>query len=105
MAAFAYLFLPVSGLLAYLTGREPRVRFHGLQAIVLGLLWPVALYAASIGPSVIVQIVFVVGALAWAGFLIATFIGRDPRLPGVAQHLETLATTSFRDVPRNTSDS
>ena len=102
-AGLAYLLLPVTGLVAYLTGREPRTRFHGLQAIVLGLLWPVALYAIGLGPAVAVQVTFAVGFLTWLWFLILTMLGRDPRLPLVARLLERLAATRIRGAPRSTS--
>ena len=103
MAALAYLLLPVTGLVAYLTGRDLRTRFHGLQAITIGLLWPVAMYAASIGPPVAVQVVFGIGFVTWAGFLIATLAGRDPRLPGLAHRLEVLSVASSRAERRSTS--
>lgn len=105
MAALAYLLLPVTGLVAYLSGRDPRTRFHGLQAITIGLLWPVALYAASIGPPIGVQVVFVVGFVTWAAFLVATLMGRDPRLPGLGHRLEVLSVGSVRDERRSTSGS
>ena len=103
MATLAYVGLPLTGLIAYLTGRDRRSRWHGLQAITIGLVWPVALYAASIGPAVAVQVTFVIGALVWLVFLVATMIGRDPRLPGIGHYLEMLAVS--RDARRNTSGS
>ena len=99
MAALAYLLLPVTGLIAFLTGRNGRVRAHGLQAIVIGLLWPVALYAAALGPPVAVQAVFAVGLLVWLAFLVATALGRDPRLPIVGTRLFELATAGTKDGP------
>ena len=103
MAAFAYVLLPITGLVAYLTGADGRARFHGLQAIAIGLLWPVALYIAALGPAVAVQAVFVVGALVWFGFLVATLLGRDPRLPLIGRSLERLAVLGSRDERRSTS--
>lgn len=103
MAAFAYLLLPVTGLVAYLTGRDQRVRMHGLQAIVIGLLWPLCLYAAALGPAVAVQVVFGLGALTWLLFLLLTMFGRDPRLPILGAGLEALAVTGTKDEPRSTS--
>jgi uncharacterized membrane protein len=91
MAAFAYLVLPVTGLVAYLTGRDQRTRAHGLQAISIGLLWPVCLYVAALGPAVAVQIVFVIGTLVWLAFLLLTLFGRDPWLPIVGRKLVGLA--------------
>lgn len=103
MATFAYLLLPITGLVALLSGRDARTRFHGLQAISLGLLWPVALYAAALGPSVAVQAVFVAGALVWLVFLFGTALGRDPRLPGLGRLLGAVAATGTKDAPRSTS--
>ena len=105
MASFAYVLLPVTGLVAYLTGTDARTRFHGLQAIAIGLGWPLLLYAAALGPALVVQIVFAVGLLVWLGFLIGTVARRDPRLPGLGGLLERVAATGIRDVPRSTSGS
>jgi uncharacterized membrane protein len=81
VAALAYLFLPVSGLIAYLKGSSTRVRWHGLQAITLGLVWPLALYACTyVGPGA-TQAVFAVGALAWVAFGLLAAFGMNPRLP------------------------
>ena len=102
-ASLAYLLLPVTGLVAYLKGLEPRTRFHGLQAIVLGLVWPVALYAMALGPPVAVQLTFAVGFLVWLAFLGLTAVGRDPRIPYVGALLERLASTGIRDERRSTS--
>ena len=97
MAAFAYLLLPVSGLVAYLTGRDQRTRAHGLQAISIGLLWPVCLYVAALGPAIAVQVVFVIFTLAWLVFLLLTLFGRDPRLPIVGKRLAALAEVGTRE--------
>ena len=105
MAAFAYLLLPVTGLVAFLTGHDARSRFHGLQAIALGLVWPVALYVAALGSASAVQVVFVAGAVVWAAFLVLTILGRDPRLPVLGSYFESLAAVSTKDEPRSTSGS
>jgi len=102
-AGAAYLLLPVTGLIAYLTSEESRIRFHGLQAIFLGLLWPVGLYVAALGPPVLVQLVFAAGAVVWLVFLVAAAIGRDPRLPVFSSMLDRLAEVGVRDAPRSTS--
>ena len=103
MAALAYLLLPVTGLVAYLTGRDPRTRWHGLQAIALGLVWPIALYVAAVGPALAVRSVFAVGAVTWIGFLIATAFGADPRLPLVGRGLQRLSVPTTKDERRSTS--
>ena len=97
MPAFAYLLLPLSGTIAYLKGRTARVRFHGLQAVVIGVVWPAALYVATLvspGPT---QVVYAIGALVWIGFLLATLMGRDPRLPLVGAGLERFAAAASED--------
>lgn len=91
MAALAYLFLPVSGLAAYLLSNTARVRIHGLQAITVGAAWPAAIYAASAVSAVATRIVFVAGALTWIALLVATALGKDPRLPLIGRHLERAA--------------
>jgi uncharacterized membrane protein len=92
VAALSYLVPPVSGLVAYLQGRSPRVRAHGLQAITFGGLWPAALYGGSaLSPSV-TRAVFVAGLVVWAGLMISAAFGRDVLLPGLAR----LAAESVR---------
>lgn len=83
MAALAYALLPLSGLIAFLFASEPRVRFHGAQAIVFGTLWAGALYGASVASPTLTLIVAALGALAWLIFLVGTAGGRDPALPGL----------------------
>lgn len=90
MAALAYVLLPLSGVIAFLIGPTPRVRFHGLQAIALGTLWAVAAYVASwIAPALTLG-VFVVGAVGWLILLLTSLVGRNVRLPG-ASYLERIA--------------
>ena len=96
MPALAYVLLPVSGLIAYLLGPDARVRFHGLQAIALGLAWPLGLYAASAVSATATQIVFVVGAAAWLVLLVGAAVGRDPRLPLAGRRLERAAEADPR---------
>lgn len=92
MAALAYLALPVTGLLAYFSGRSPRVRWHGLQAIVLGALWPALLYLASAVDESLVVPVAAGGAAVWLLFLAGAALGRDPSLPWLGPKLKDLAT-------------
>ncbi len=96
MAALAYAILPVSGLVAYLLGSNRRIRFHGLQAIVLGLVWGAALYAASAVAATATQVVFAAGAAVWLLFVFLTAIGRDPRLPLAGRPLEEIAEADPR---------
>jgi uncharacterized membrane protein len=83
VAALAYVLLPVSGLFAYLKGASQRMRFHGLQAIVLGLAWPLALYACTYAGPGATQAAWAVGAVAWVALGLATAFGANPRIPGV----------------------
>jgi uncharacterized membrane protein len=82
MAALAYLFPPLSGLMAYSVGRAERVRWHGLQSVAFGFAWPALIYAGSLAGPLGTRIVFALGVLIWVGLLVATAVGRDPRLPG-----------------------
>jgi uncharacterized membrane protein len=82
MAALAYLLPPLSGLLVYSMGRNQRARFHGLQAVVFGFLWPAAIYVGSLAGPTGTRVVFALGALVWIALLGMTALGRDPRLPG-----------------------
>jgi len=83
MAALAYLLLPVTGLLAFALSHRRRVRLHGLQAIIIGTGWAVLLYAASALSAAATVLVGALGTLVWVGFLVATALGQDPRLPGL----------------------
>jgi uncharacterized membrane protein len=83
MAALAYLMLPLSGVIAFLFAADPRVRFHGMQAIVFGLLWALALYGGAALSPTLTRVVAAVGALIWVVLLGATAAGRDPALPGL----------------------
>jgi uncharacterized membrane protein len=92
MAALAYLALPVTGLIAYFSGRSPRVRWHGLQAIVIGALWPALLYLAAASNESLVLPVAIGGAAVWVLFLAGAALGRDPALPWLGPKLRELAT-------------
>ena len=83
MAALAYVLLPLSGMLAFFSQTEARVRFHGAQAVSLGLIWPLALYACSALAPTATQIAFVLGAGLWIALIVTTAAGRDLRLPVV----------------------
>ncbi len=90
VAALAYVLLPVTGAFAFLLSGSVRTRSHGLQAIVLGTVWPLLLFGASALTAVLTWVVAVVGALAWLAFLVLTAIGRDPKLPFVGKQLFAL---------------
>lgn len=92
MTALAYLLLPLSGLVAFLTGGSARLRFHGLQAIVFGTAWAIALYVASWVATGATIAVALVGALLWVGLMGGVAMGRDPGLPFVAPALWKVAT-------------
>lgn len=80
MAALAYVLLPVTGLVAFFAGDE-RARAHGFQAVVMGVAWPLLLYLCSLVSSGVTQIAFVAGAALWLFMIVATALGRDPKLP------------------------
>ena len=100
MAGAAYLLLPISGALAYFSGADARTRFHGLQAICLGVLWPAALFACSAITPGATQIAFAAGAIVWLGLLVSTAAGMDLRLPLIGKMLRRAAV----DDPREARD-
>ena len=96
MAALAYLFPPISKLVVYFMGRDERVRWHGMQAVVFGLVWPLALYGCSqISPGA-TQVAFFAGGAMWLMLLVLTAFGLNPRVPGTGSLLTRLAA----DPPR-----
>ncbi len=93
MAALAYLFPPLSGLVAYFKAGTARGRFHGLQAALFGLLWPLSLYgAAAITPGA-TQVAFFAGAGLWILLLVVTAVGKDPCVPGTGRLLRRWSAT------------
>jgi predicted phage tail protein len=84
VAALAYLFLPISGSIAFFGGRRERVRRHGLQAILLGALWPGAMYVCSAISPGATQAAFLAGGLVWVTVMLAAAFGVDLWLPGVS---------------------
>jgi uncharacterized membrane protein len=99
VAALAYVLLPVSGLAAYLKGATPRTRFHGLQAIVFGAMWPVLLYAATWTTALVTQLVGAVGFLGWVTLIVSTAAGRDLQLPFVGRRLRAAAQARVTEDP------
>jgi uncharacterized membrane protein len=91
VSGLAYLLLPISGVAAYMTGSSRRLRFHGLQAIALGLLWAGVLYACALVSPGATQVGFAVGAVVWVVVGIGAAAGRDPRLPVIGGWLFRLA--------------
>jgi uncharacterized membrane protein len=96
VAAFAYLLLPVSGLLAYLLTDDPRLRVHGLQAITVGTLWPAAIYGASAVSPTATRVAFAVGAVTWIVLLVGAALGKNPRLPLIGRFLDRAAAETPR---------
>ncbi|MFN2388721.1 MAG: hypothetical protein ABR575_03825 [Actinomycetota bacterium] len=91
MPALAYLLPPLSGAVAYFAGPDPVMRFHGLQSVVLGTLWPVLLYlAAAVGPGA-TQLAFVAGAGAWLVLASAAARRKEIGPPGVTALLRRLS--------------
>lgn len=90
MPALSYVLLPVTGMLAYFLGNSARTRFHGLQAVAYGVLWPACLYLASLLSTAATKAVFGVGALLWLGLIVVTATGRDPSLPLLGPLLKRL---------------
>ena len=93
MAALAYVLLPVTGLIAFLKGSSPRIRFHGLQAISIGAAWPVLLFAATWTTPVVTQLIGVAGLLLWVTLIVTTALGRDLQLPLIGPRLRAAAQT------------
>ncbi len=94
MAALSYLALPVTGLIAYLRGRTQRLRFHGLQAIVVGFVWPLVMYLCSLVSPGATQVAFALGAVLWLALLVGAAVGVDMRLPLVGKALYRAAAES-----------
>ncbi|HYI45368.1 MAG TPA: hypothetical protein VE174_07915 [Actinomycetota bacterium] len=98
MAALAYLVPPVSGLIAFLIADRGRVRFHGLQSIVIGTVWPALIYlGAFVSPS-LTRIAFFGGASVWVVLLMATALGRDLALPGVRGFRQEMVPPAAEEV-------
>ena len=75
-------------------GTTERVRFHGLQAVVLGAAWPAAVYLAALFTPGATQVAFFVGLALVVGALVATAAGGDPRIPGLAKRFHRWASDS-----------
>ena len=96
MAALAYLTPPISGAVAFFFADQPRVRFHGLQSVAIGAVWPIFLYTASLLSARVTQAVFILGLLVWIGSFVVAAAGRDVRLPVVGRALAHAAGLAER---------
>jgi uncharacterized membrane protein len=96
MAALAYIFPPISGLIAYFSANAERVRLHGLQSVVFGLLWPVSLYACSAISPGATQAAFFTGLGVWLLLFALTLFGLNPRIPGTGSILSRLTAAPPR---------
>ncbi len=94
MAALAYLFPPLSGLAAYMWGKSERTRGHGLQAVLLGALWPAALTLCSMWTPGATQVAFFTGLAVFVLLFGVTLIGRDLLIPGLSRKLRAWASES-----------
>ena len=91
MATLAYLFPPLTGLAVYFVAPSGRERFHGLQAIALGLLAALTLYGASAISSTITPYVFAAWVVVWVALIVTSLIGKDVRIPLLGGLLERAA--------------
>lgn len=96
MAALCYLLLPVTGVLGYFLGKRPRTRFHGLQAVALGLLWPLSLIAASEVSPTATRVALGVGAVVWIVLMGGAAVGKDLTVPGAGRWFRRWAEVSPR---------
>lgn len=61
--------------------------------MVIGLLWPLALWGASAVTPSATKAVFALGALVWLGYMLLTLFGANPRLPVIGRALESAAAS------------
>ena len=102
MAALAYLLPPLSGLIAYLFSVQARIRWHGLQSVVLGTVWPLCVYAGAALAPLLTRVAFGLGALVWIALLASTAFGADVGLPGIGDRLRDLV--SYRSLSNRTKE-
>ena len=94
MAALAYVFPPLSGLAAYFWGSRDRTRWHGLQSVLLGALWPATLTACSMWTPGATQVAFFAGVGIFVVLFVVTLLGRDLLIPGLGRRLRAWAQES-----------
>jgi uncharacterized membrane protein len=98
MAALAYLFPPLTGLVAFFGASTSRTRFHGLQSVMFGLLWPVSLLLCSEWSAGATQVAFFAGLALWVLMIAATALGREPRFPIMGRVLKRWSADSPREL-------
>jgi uncharacterized membrane protein len=91
VATLAYLFPPLTGLAVYFVATSSRERFHGLQAITLGLLAAISLYAASAVSATITPFVFAFWVVVWLALIVTSLLGKDVRIPLLGRLLQRAA--------------
>ncbi|MBA2725060.1 MAG: hypothetical protein H0U53_03640, partial [Actinobacteria bacterium] len=60
-------------------------------AVLLGILWPAALYAASAVSPDATLVVAAGGAVLWVALMLVAFAGRDLKLPFIGPVLQRMA--------------
>jgi uncharacterized membrane protein len=85
MAWLAYLVPPLSGFIAYSTSSSSRTRWHGLQAVWIGFIFPLILYAASWITPTVTRVVLVLELVLWIVYPVGAAMGKDPALPIVGE--------------------
>jgi len=90
--ALSYLFGWVGGLvmLLFLEKQNRTVRFHAMQSVILFGVLSIAL-AVLHGIPVIGGLLSLVSFISWLGLTIAGFLGRDIRLPYIAEYADKYA--------------
>ena len=81
MRAFAYVLPPISGMAAYLSSNDARTQAHGLQSVVLGGVWPLALWLASVISATATRAIFICFLVLWVAMLLTAALGRDVMIP------------------------
>ena len=88
MAALAYVVPPLTGLWVFSRGNDVRTRAHGFQSILLGVAWPLALYAGSWITAGATQAVFAAFAVVWLVLIATAARGRGYLIPAVVRWVE-----------------
>jgi hypothetical protein len=99
MTGLVYLFPPLTGLIAFFTGTGERTRWHGLQCVVLGFLWPAGLYAGALVSPAMTQLIGLAGTGVWLTFGFGAAFGRDPSIPLLGPVLRAWAQANPKELP------